>query len=665
VALYALLVGIDAYVAPVLRLTGARNDIEAAAAFLAGNVPPDAYFPLCLLDADATRAGVVDGFRHHLGRAGAGDSAVFWFCGHGSQAPPPDEVAHLARLEPGGMLQTVLCVDSRHGDTADLYDKELATLIAEVAAGGAHVVTVMDCCHADSSTRDGAADGDVGAGPGEGSLPARWQPALTTPPSVTALLARWTPSVGIGRDHVELAACQSHQKAYETWTPGGHRGLFSAVLLEQLGVLGPGASYRELMTAVRCEVENTAASQRPVLQPIGDPLVDQPFLGGQAVPARSGMTMRRLHGVWEVDAGACHGLDAGLPDDPLLLGVQGSEPPREVRVLRVLADRCLVEPVGWLPDPGRLYPMVTTSVPLPPVRVALGGGASGPSDEAEAVALVAAALAVAAPGGRPSPHVRLVHPPAEPELRVRVPRPGQVLITGADGTPLVPEAECRTAADAARAVTDLEHIARWRRVKALANPSSALTRAVTVEVVQARAGASADLGDGPALRPGSDGAVRLDYRRAQGTWSAPDVFVRLRNTTDRWLYVVLLDLTDRFRITPVLFPGHWLAPAHTALAGGGRPIGFELPPGRPVVPGATGTDWLKVLTAEAPLNAAAFELPRLGEPASDRSGAARGFQGVLDRLALTALHRDPVPGPPAVGDWSTTILPVEVRVPER
>ncbi|NEA53054.1 hypothetical protein G3I60_02390 [Streptomyces sp. SID13666] len=173
-ALYALLVGIDAYEAPVQRLNGARNDIAAAQAFLAGSVPPDAYFPLCLLDEDATRAAVVDGFRDHLGRAGAGDSAVFWFCGHGSQAPPPDEAAHLVRLEPGRMLQTVLCVDSRHDGTADLYDKELATLIAEVAARGVHLVAVMDCCHSDSSTRAG---GDAAAGPGDGLLTARWQPA--------------------------------------------------------------------------------------------------------------------------------------------------------------------------------------------------------------------------------------------------------------------------------------------------------------------------------------------------------------------------------------------------------------------------------------------------------------------------------------------------------
>lgn len=77
---------------------------------------------------------------------------------------------------------------------------------------------------------------------------------------------------------------------------------------------------------------------------------------------------------------------------------------------------------------------------------------------------------------------------------------------------------------------------------------------------------------------------------------------------------------------------------------------------------------MKVLTAEAPLNAAAFHLPRLGEPeavrSDDRSGD-RGFQGVLDRLGVSALHRDFVAGSPAAVDWATTTLPVEVRVPER
>lgn len=349
VVLYALLVGIDGYREPVRRLAGCGNDVSAAAALLESRLAAAEYAPLCLRDGDATRAAVIDGFRRHLGRAGPEDSALFWFSGHGSQAPVPPEWAH---LEPTGLLQTILCVDSRHDGVPDLYDKELALLIGEITARGVHVVAVMDCCHADSATRQATA---VRAATGPPKLPsfvARWEPAATSPTPTAALLDGLADRPAVPRiAHVSLAACHSHQFACETSTPEGGRGLFSLALLEQLGALGFAATYRELMAGARCRVENVARAQIPVLSPSADALVDRPFLGGRITVPRSAVTMRCLRDVWEVDAGACHGMAAGTARDPSLLAVHGSDPPLEVRVVTVLADRSLVEPIGWAPAP--------------------------------------------------------------------------------------------------------------------------------------------------------------------------------------------------------------------------------------------------------------------------------------------------------------------------
>lgn len=450
--IYALLVGIDAYVPPVGPLRGACNDIRATAAFLEGNFSSADCSVLCLTDADATRAAVIDGFRRHLGQAGPGDSALFWFSGHGSQAPVP---AELARLEPTGTLQTILCADSRQDGVPDLYDKELAVLIGEIAARDVHVVAVMDCCHSDSATVEAT---------NIPSLTARWEPAATTPTPVTLLLegvldrpereVRPDSAVlgAVAADHVELAACQTHEAAYETGTPAGPRGLFSLELLGQLAALGPGATYRELMTGTRCGVENSVPGQLPVLSPTAESIVDQPFLGGRVTPLRSAVTMRCLDGVWEIDAGACHGMMAGTPEDPPLVAVHRTDPPLEARIVKVLADRSLVEPVGWTPVPGSVYPVVLTSVPLPVGTVALGGA---PEDDARTTALVEAALRVAAPGGRPSPYVRSVDlrdPGQPPESRLSAPRPGRVTIGGADRSPLVADLPCSSPDDAARVV---------------------------------------------------------------------------------------------------------------------------------------------------------------------------------------------------------------------
>jgi hypothetical protein len=72
------------------------------------------------------------------------------------------------------------------------------------------------------------------------------------------------------------------------------------------------------------------------------------------------------------------------------------------------------------------------------------------------------------------------------------------------------------------------------------------------------------------------------------------VFLRLRDTADRPLHCVVLDLTDRFRMHPYLFPGAWVAPGVACVADG-ELIELSLPPDREPVPGARGTDWLKVL----------------------------------------------------------------------
>ena len=61
-----------------------------------------------LLDGEATRDAVVGAFRAHLGRAMAGDVALFAYAGHGSEEPAPPEIAH---LEPTGRIQTLMFHD--------------------------------------------------------------------------------------------------------------------------------------------------------------------------------------------------------------------------------------------------------------------------------------------------------------------------------------------------------------------------------------------------------------------------------------------------------------------------------------------------------------------------------------------------------------------------
>ena len=102
---FALLVGIDEYEA-VNNLRGCVNDIADVREFLAARIG-DGNTLECqtLINGAATRAAVIDGIRSHLGRAGAGDEALLWFCGHGSIAPLPPEIWF---LEPGRQVETLV-----------------------------------------------------------------------------------------------------------------------------------------------------------------------------------------------------------------------------------------------------------------------------------------------------------------------------------------------------------------------------------------------------------------------------------------------------------------------------------------------------------------------------------------------------------------------------
>ena len=159
---YALLVGINDYPEGVgtPRLAGCLNDVDRFHQHLrqcAGAAPLAVEL---LKDHDATRANVVQQFRRHLGRAKAGDVAVFQFCGHGAQS---SSASAFREFQPSGLDEGLVCIDSRRpgGGGFDLADKELAVLIDELARNGAHVAFILDSCHSGSGTRSADAFGGL------------------------------------------------------------------------------------------------------------------------------------------------------------------------------------------------------------------------------------------------------------------------------------------------------------------------------------------------------------------------------------------------------------------------------------------------------------------------------------------------------------------------
>ena len=167
----ALIVGVGEYAnAAIPDLVGPPNDAQRLYDLLTRPVASGGYgFPVanvCFLrDQAATNAQFRAAFKSHLidrAREGKDDLAVFFFAGHGSQAPDRNND------EPDSWDETLMLHDARTGGEGDLLDDEFHELLRALHAKTRNIVTILDSCNSGTATR------------GDGALIARFfQPAET------------------------------------------------------------------------------------------------------------------------------------------------------------------------------------------------------------------------------------------------------------------------------------------------------------------------------------------------------------------------------------------------------------------------------------------------------------------------------------------------------
>ncbi|WP_419997542.1 caspase family protein [Streptomyces boninensis] len=647
---YALLIGVNAYPAGrFASLGGCRNDVEDARSLLAARLG-ERLVVRELLDGDVTPEAVEDGIRGHLGRAGAGDTALFWYSGHGSEFAVTDP-AWLA-IEATGRMQALVC-----GDGRPLIDKRLGALLNGVAAGGAHTAAVLDCCFSGGATRGGP------------HLTVRYtppDPAWKELVGRAAVLPSGSEQAG---QHVLLAASRLDQYAAESSFGGRHHGLFTRALLDRLAARGQAPSYRELHAALNAQVQKWNTRQHPVLSPVapGGP-ADQPFLGGLGARTPSAHLLRHGRDGWEVDCGSGHGLagEAGTefavttPATSAAPGARGQTvQARAVLAKAVQPERTLVEPAGWQPARDEVYPVALSALALPPATVTLS--APGRPDTVRALTQ---ALDAAGPGGGPSPLLRLVPGPEQAGdlwFRVEV-HQGAAHVLRRDGSAFIEPLPLAGPDDAHRLAACLVHLARWYQLRDLEAPAySPLRERVRVEV-------AAGKGEAP-LAPDGGGEIVRRYAYGPQGLIAPRVSIRVRHDdpgahTPRPLWCVLLDLTDEYGCHTGLFPGGFVGAGHVGHALDGAEVQLSLPARRAPVPGAYARDWLKVVVAEGELNTLPFQLDAwdpaaaLNRAAGERPGGLLRFEPPPDGSRVAG----PVPagGP---GQWATHTVQVRTVVP--
>ncbi|MDN5765348.1 MAG: caspase family protein [Humibacillus sp.] len=523
--LYALLVGIDAYSAPVPALCGCVGDVTAAQTMLRSRVGDDNVSTLMLTDAQATRAAVTDAFRTQLGQAKADDVAVFYYSGHGSQQVCPPE---LWGGEPDHRNETIVCVDSRRPGSWDIADKELAALVAEVAASGCHLLVVLDCCHSGTGTRD--LDETVRAAP-EDERPRPAGTFLQGSADGDSETTRALSAVGVtavGR-HVLLAACRADELAKEITVLGSHRGAMSAALETTLRDGDGGITYREVLRSVTAGVLRRAGQQHPQLESADATELDRPFLGGAIPTTPRQLTLSHLPDGWSIDYGAVHGVPEPIGADstelavyPLTATTTGT-PLATATVTAVLPDRSIVTVSAPL-DEGSVYRAVVTGIPLKPLQVEVRGVDADTSllrEAARAVDSTLLTLVANTPGaGLP-----------DADLTVEATEEGFVITRPGVTRPLVPVVGGDGRAQ--RTVAALEHVARWLRLAAVVNPVTLLPSGAIELRVTSPSGHLAD-----------DGTLTISY--ADGV--PPPFTVTLRNASEMPLWAALIDLTETYGI---------------------------------------------------------------------------------------------------------------------
>lgn len=578
-AVHALFVGIDAYPSGTGPLEGCVNDVVHMRDLLGMRLKEsaDRFAPLLLTDEQATRNNIIRAWRDHLGQAGPGDVALFYYAGHGSQEQAPPEFWD---FEPDRRNETLVCFDSRLSGGWHLADKELAQLISEVTAAGPHLIVILDCCHSGGGTRELGDAFSVR----ETEADTRARPIdsyIVTPQQVAGLYdqhsgvdqsAKPWAVLASGR-HILLAACRPEQKAKESSFGAEKRGVFSYYLQESLQQAGTPLSYRDLFKRINALVAQKTKDQNPQLEATEPADLDQPFLGGviPAVPPSFTLSSDKVIG-WVVDAGAIHGIPQPLGDgettqlaifpfDTELANTRKLEQAiGSASVTQVYPGQSVVIPTRFdneLLETNTTYRVVITSVPLPPLTVAFEGDEAG-------LDYVRTALAAMNGPGQPSllaresnldeAEYRLVADAQSGHYRIR--RVTETLSFAIDTPGLNIE-------DAQLAALRLEHIARWTSVARLINPATELPPdAIRMDIFRDWGGNELEL-----LDNASD--LQLACKQVDGVWRWPRIQIRLHNTTtDQSLFCVLLDLTESYRVYPGLLraSGVWLKPGQETWA---------------------------------------------------------------------------------------------------
>ena len=311
-ALFALLVGVNDYTR-FPKLNGCLNDVEMVGKYLQSRTDFEVNIKM-LTDREATRQGIIDAFRTHLSQAGAADTIIFYFAGHGALEKSDDYW-----VEESKAWECVVCNDTLSKNPSEflLASGEVEVLMEELfQATNAHIVSIYDCCYPNQNTRSGSLIAasyqqvkERGVTDKNGQpFPQRYKNDLlsgnaNSPGSSGAQPSKEPSPKGI---YIEIKACYTHQLAVEI----EGQGAFTKTLIQTLEDFGGNLTYKNLLGHLR-QYMQTSYKQTPqilVLNNTSDTLLNNGFLKRSIDPRRMICQVVHTHQGWQLNTGAIHGL---------------------------------------------------------------------------------------------------------------------------------------------------------------------------------------------------------------------------------------------------------------------------------------------------------------------------------------------------------------------
>lgn len=646
--LYALLVAINDYPAPVPPLGGCVNDIRKVKTYLEEEQKDLTPELVILEDAAATKDAIVAGFQQHLAQAQPEDTALFYFAGHGTQEEADTAIWP---FESDGKLECIVNYDGimqQNGElkTNLIADKELRFLLHELGKTNAHIITIFDCCHSGGNTRENKI-----AEPGgkvstrryvssrlTKAVPGRkWEQFLFADTiNPTDLRQKPLPEVIPVGQHVQMGACRSDQLAYEV--NGG--GVFTSTLLELLRSVRGEVSYFDLRNRIRYMVKNEF-KQTPQVYVQGNE-ASQLFNGFLGKPVNRQMNegnfvYNKSEG-WILDMGALHGL---APDIKTIKieDEEGGPFHAEVQSVKMSHTRLLIKDPEVMTrlDQRKAYRAIVPGALAQPIRVYLD---EEPVDSEGSKFLKEALKGV-------TDRLILAEDEQSADYVMQIKNDTYTIsLPGEPNKPIVKPLEGWTDRKAETAVIYLRNIAKWTFVRELHNPNVRLFDdfPVKIEFFEVKP----DLSQHPLELTGEE--MVLPYRKMpEGEWGNI-IRIKITNTHKSRLYCSLVYLSDAFQVYSSLLgePVVFLEPGESAWAFEGGDVEMDFAPYIAALNWPNSFVWLKFIISTSEFDPAVFDQDALPMPTD---GDTRGIK----------LH---TPAKVNASDWTTRLVTIRMPNPE-